>query len=81
MTGAALSRDGAQLGLVADDGVYVIRFNRDFEELKRIQPFKVPFKLGQIEGCAFDHDGLLVVSEGRELFLFTAPPFRPEPSR
>ena len=69
VTGAALTRDGSRLGLTADDGVYVIQFQGGMDKSIKAAPFHVPFKLGQIEGCDFTEDGLLVVSEMRELFL------------
>jgi hypothetical protein len=81
ITAADLSPNGTQLGLTADDGVYVFQFAAGPENAVSQKPFKVPFKLGQIEGCSFDRDGLLVVSEGRELFLFKAEPFRLGASR
>jgi len=81
VTAADLSPDGTRLGLTADDGVYALRFATGPEHAIGQKPFKVPFKLGQIEGCSFDRDGLLVISEGRELFLFKAEPFRLGASR
>lgn len=81
VTAADLSPDGTSLGLTADDGVYAIHFEAGPENAIGQKPFKVPFKLGQIEGCSFDRDGLLVISEGRELFLFKAEPFRLGASR
>jgi hypothetical protein len=81
VTAAELSPDGTRLGLTADDGVYALRFAAGPENAIGQKPFKVPFKLGQIEGCSFDRDGLLVISEGRELFLFKAEPFRLGASR
>ena len=76
VTAADLSPDGTQLGLTTDDGVYAIQFKGGLEQAVKGKPFRVPFKLGQIEGCSFDRDGLLVISEGRELFLFKAKPFQ-----
>ncbi len=78
ITAADLSPDGNQLGLTADDGVYLLQFAGGPEHAPGQKPFRVPFKLGQIEGCSFDRDGLLVISEGRELFWFQAEPFRPK---
>ncbi len=81
VTAADLSPDGTRLGLAANDGVYAIHFKGGPEQAVKEKPFRVPFKLGQIEGCSFDHDGLLVISEGRELFLFKAEPFQLGASR
>jgi hypothetical protein len=81
VTGAALSRDGSRLAMTADDGVYVLQLPHGMEKAIKVSPFRVPFTLGQIEGCDFAEDGLLVVSETRELFLFRAAPFVLGPSK
>lgn len=75
VTGADLSPDGTRLALTADDGVYLIEFTGGMEHSVKPKPFHVPFRIGQIEGCSFDHDGLLVSSEKREIFLFKEKPF------
>lgn len=81
VTGADLSPDGTRLALTAVDGVYLIQFGGGMEQSVKPDPFRVPFKIGQIEGCSFDRDGLLVSSETREIFLFKAPPFVLPPSK
>jgi hypothetical protein len=75
VTGADLSPDGNRLALVSVDGAWLIECVGGPTQALKQKPFHVPFKLGQIEGCAFDHDGLLASSEKRELFLFQAAPF------
>lgn len=75
VTGADLSPDGTRLALTSDDGVYLIQFSGGMEHSVKPKPFRVPFKIGQIEGCSFGHDGLLVSSEKREIFLFKSAPF------
>jgi hypothetical protein len=75
VTGADLSPDGNRLALVSVDGAWLIECVGGPAQASKQKPFHVPFKLGQIEGCAFDHDGLLASSEQRELFLFQAAPF------
>lgn len=75
ITGADLSPDGNRLALVCVDGAWLIECVGGPAQALKQKPFHVPFKLGQIEGCAFDHDGLLASSEQRELFLFQAKPF------
>ncbi len=75
VTGADLSPDGNRLALVSVDGAWMIECVGGPAQALKQKPFHVPFKLGQIEGCAFDHDGLLVSSEQGELFLFQAAPF------
>lgn len=75
VTGADLSPDGNRLALVSVDGAWLIECGGGPAHALKRTPFHVPFKLGQIEGCALDRDGLLVTSETRELFLFQAAPF------
>jgi hypothetical protein len=41
------------------------------------EAFHTKIKTGQIEGCAFDKDGLLAIAESRELFLFNTEQFVP----
>jgi len=81
VTGADLSRDGKKLGLVATDGAYVIDIPGDVESVVNRKPFHTKTKEGQIEGCAFDKDGLLTIAESRELFLFNASEFVPADSK
>ena len=81
VTGADLSVDGRKLGLVATDGAYVIELENSINSAVDREPFQVKSKKGQIEGCAFDRDGLLAIAESRELFLFNAKPFIPVPEK
>lgn len=75
VTGADLSRDGKKLGLVATDGAYLIDIQGDVESAVKGEAFHTKTKAGQVEGCAFDQDGLLAIAESRELFLFNAKEF------
>lgn len=77
ITGADLSPDGKKLGLVATDGAYVIDIPGSIESVVKPEPYHVEIKTGQIEGCAFDKDGLLTIAESRELLLFSGRPFVP----
>jgi hypothetical protein len=77
VTGADLSQDGKTLGLVATDGAYVIDVPDGVESAIKPEAVHVKTKAGQIEGCAFDKDGLLAIAESRELFLFNAKKFIP----
>jgi hypothetical protein len=80
VTGADISHDGKKLGLVATDGAYVIDIPGDIETAIKQEAYHTKTKKGQIEGCAFDKDGLLAIAESRELFLFNAKEFIPEAS-
>jgi len=77
VTGADISPDGSRLGMVATDGGYVIAIDGVVEDAVGRKSFRVKSKKGQIEGCAFDRDGLLAIAESRELFLFEAREFVP----
>jgi len=77
VTGADLSLDGRKLGVVANDGAYIIDVPGDLESGVKPEAFHTKTKAGQIEGCAFDRDGLLAIAESRELFLFNKKRFRP----
>jgi hypothetical protein len=81
VTGADLSWDGGKLGLVTTDGACVFDLRETLESAMDRVPFELECKVGQIEGCAFDRDGLLAIAESRELFLFNAEPFVPAPSK
>lgn len=77
VTGADLSADGKQLGLVGHAGAYVYRIDGDIARAGRIKPAHVKFKGQHIEGCTLVPDGMLVTSESRSIFLFTNAPFLP----
>ena len=62
---------------MATDGAYVIRLKAQIESAVDQDSFHLKSKKGQIEGCAFDRDGLLAIAESRELFLFNAKEFIP----
>ena len=77
VTGADISADGAQLGLVAHSGPYVYRIDGDVTKAGFRKPAHIKFKHEHIEGCCFVADGLLATAETREIFLFSDPAFRP----
>ncbi len=77
VTGADISADGRQLGVVAQSGAFVFRIDGDVAAAAGMKPFHFRFKDRRIEGCCFVPDGLLATSEKRDVFLFTAAPFLP----
>jgi hypothetical protein len=77
VTGADISADGRQLGLVAKAGAYVFRIGGDPLQAGALKPQRTKFKPEQIEGCCFVPEGLLATAESREIFLFTDKPFQP----
>ncbi len=76
VTSAAISPDGALLGVVAKNGAYVFRVDGDPTRAGRGKPFHARFRHEHIEACTFVPEGLLVTAESREIFLFTDPAFR-----
>jgi hypothetical protein len=77
VTGAALSADGKQLGVVAQSGAFFYRIDGDVSSAADRKPFQVRFKDRRIEGCCFVPEGLLATSEKGDIFLFSASPFLP----
>jgi hypothetical protein len=76
VTGADISEDGQRLGVVSKSGAYVFRIDGDPAKAGRVFPWHTRFRHEHVEGCCFVHEGLLAISETREIFLFTDEPFR-----
>lgn len=76
VTGADISSDGEKLGLVCKNGAYVFNIGGDISRAATVNPQRVKFREGQLEGCCFVPEGLLATSEKREIFLFTIEAFR-----
>ena len=77
VTGADLSADGRQLGLVGHTGAFVYDIGGNINRAGRLKPAYTKFSHQHIEGCCFVPDGLLVTSEARGVYLFTNAPFLP----
>jgi hypothetical protein len=76
VTGADMSPDGTRLGLVCNSGAYIFQIDGDVSRAGQVTPLFAKFREGQIEGCCFVPEGLLAVSEKREIFLFDDGAFR-----
>lgn len=76
--GADISRDGGKLGLVTIDGACVFNLTDGPESAVGVEPFGKHYPPGQVEGCAFDEDGLVTVAESRQIYLYHDPAFIPE---
>lgn len=76
VTGADISADGQRLGVISKSGAYLFRIDGDVAKAGRVVPWHTNFRHEHIEGCCFVPDGLLAISETREIFLFDAEPFR-----
>lgn len=71
VTDAALSPDGRRLAVCSDSYAAKFELNADepLESLKHKTPRMVRFPAKNIEGCCWDGDDLLLVSEDREIFV------------
>jgi hypothetical protein len=76
VTGADIAPDGSAVALVAKSGAFVYRIKGDVERMGHHKPYHTRFKHEHIEGCTFVPEGLLATAESREIYLFTAEPFR-----
>ena len=78
VTAADLSRDGKMIGLVCKSGAYIFDVDGDLRRAAEVHPRFAAFREGQIEGCCFVPEGLLAVSEKREVFLYSWAAFGPK---
>jgi len=76
VTGADIAPDGSAVALVAKSGAFVYHIKGDIERMAHHRPYHTRFKHEHIEGCTFVPEGLLATAESREIYLFTAEPFR-----
>jgi hypothetical protein len=76
VTGADLAPNGVAVAMVSKAGAFVYRIDRDMTKLQLVRPYHTRFKHDSMEACTFVPDGLLATAESREIFLFTAEPFR-----
>jgi|GEM_PF-935389 hypothetical protein len=76
VTAADISPDGQRLALTAKNGAYLFQIDGDVAKAGRVKPAFVKFREGQIEGCCFVPEGVLAVSEKREVFLFPESAFK-----
>jgi hypothetical protein len=77
VTGADISRDGRKLAIVSKAGAAVFEVNGDLRTAGEAKPFWTKFRHEHIEACCFVPEGLLATAESREIYLFSAPAFKP----
>jgi hypothetical protein len=77
VTGAAISRDGKTVGVVAKNGGYAFRVHGDPANIGRVKALRAKFRHDHVEACTFVPDGMLATAESREIFLFTGDGFLP----
>lgn len=74
--GADLTPDNSRLAVITSAGAYLFSLPGRVPKAGTVEPaLFVPFSFAQMEGCCFTRDGLLVTSEGQDIFLFTDPLF------
>jgi hypothetical protein len=75
-TGADITKDGKRLAVITGAGAYLFTLTNGIPDDGTLDPaLFVPYSDGSMEGCTFTPDGLVVTSEGRNLYLFTDPQF------
>lgn len=75
--GADLTPDSGRLAVITSAGAYLFLLPRRVPKQGTIEPaLFVPFSFQQMEGCCFTRDGLVVTSEGQQIFLFTDHAFQ-----
>ncbi len=79
VAGADLTPDGAQLAVTTKKGAYVWRVDGDLTRTLTEEPaFSWNFTETQKEGACFVPQGLLVVAETHEMYLYSGAAFRPD---
>lgn len=76
-SGADITKDGKRLAVITSVGAYLFTLESGIPDDGTIDPaLFVSFSDDSMEGCTFTADGLVVTSEGRNVYLFTDPQFR-----
>ncbi|HMJ89427.1 MAG TPA: hypothetical protein VK530_06405 [Candidatus Acidoferrum sp.] len=76
--GADVTADGRRVAVITSSGAYLFTFDKTGFPIDGIvEPtLFVPFSDNSMEGCTFTTEGLLVSSEGRNIYLFTDAAFQ-----
>jgi hypothetical protein len=74
VTGADISADGRRVALCSCREVVVFELGEDGVEALAGEPKqRIPFRAPEVEGCAWDGDDILLVSEDRSLYRVRLP--------
>jgi hypothetical protein len=68
VTAADWSRDGRRLALLSRAGVHLFDVGGDLARAANVTPTLIPVPRGKLEGLCFTADGLLLTSEGRQIY-------------
>jgi hypothetical protein len=80
VTGADITGDNRRLAVITGGGAYLFMLPKQVPTSGMLEPsLFVPYEASGMEGCTFTPNGLVVTSEGGEIFLFTHPWFRARP--
>ena len=77
ITSATLSSDGKKLAMTSHSGAFLFQINNRIESAARVKPVHLKMRDHHIEGCTFVPEGLLLISEERDLFLVKQSAFIP----
>jgi hypothetical protein len=80
ITAADITPDGKGLALLSYTGAYLFQIDGNIPAAAKLKPYSAIFPFPGLEACCFVPEGLLVSSESREIFLFTAAPFHLHPT-
>lgn len=72
VTGASISEDGRRLALCSYDHLAVFTLPKDYrlEDLRRLPPLLVRYPAADIEGCCWDGDAVLLITEPGQIYRF-----------
>ena len=68
VTAADLSADGSRMVVLSGEGLHVFRVDGDVARAGSVPAKVIALPQGKLEGACFTPDGLLVTSEGREIY-------------
>ena len=72
VTGADLSADGSTLAVLTYGELYTFPVAGDVSAAGRVEPVRVRTPEGKLEGVCATADGVVVTSEGRDVYLFSS---------
>jgi hypothetical protein len=73
VTAADISADGKRLAVLTVTGLNLFTIDGDVSQVSKVQPVYIPHIHIQMEACCFVPEGVLVIAETREMWLFSEP--------
>jgi hypothetical protein len=80
VTSAALSPDGKTLAVLTRAALWLFDVNGDLSRVADAKPSTVAVEAIRAEGCTFTRDGIVIVSEGREILFWAIPTAAAQPA-